>query len=113
LDSTKRRRGEPISNRMAYPHEAAGHDHGRTDDVLSGADRTSTNNRRLGSSDRLASLWSYRHARGLCDRCMEQWMPDHKCPNTVQLQAIEEVWDMLNESEAGDRDGNGSDSGRV
>jgi hypothetical protein len=23
----------------------------------------------------------------------------HKCPSTVQLQAIEEVWDMLNEED--------------
>jgi hypothetical protein len=101
LDSTRRHRGEPISHRMAYPHAAAGPNHGRIDGVLSGADRTSTKNRRLGSSDRLASLRSYRRAHDLCDRCAEKWMPGHKCPNTVQLQATEEVWDMLNESEAG------------
>jgi hypothetical protein len=100
LDSTRRRRGEPISHRMAYPHVAAGPDHGRTDGALSGADRTSTDHRRLGSADRLASLRSYRRACGLCDRCAEKWMPGHKCPTTVQLQVIEEVWDMLNELEA-------------
>jgi hypothetical protein len=55
---------------------------------------------RLGSStDRVASLKSYRRARGLCDRCAEKWFRGHKCPNTVQLQAIEEVWDLLDELE--------------
>jgi hypothetical protein len=36
---------------------------------------------------------------GLCDRCAEKWVHGHKCPSTVQLQAIEEVWNMLSENE--------------
>jgi hypothetical protein len=37
--------------------------------------------------------------RGLCNRCAEKWVHGHKCPSTVQLQAIEEVWNMLSENE--------------
>lgn len=46
-------------------------------------------------ADRVASLKSYHRARGLCDRCAEKWFPGHKCASTVQLHAIEEVWDLL------------------
>jgi hypothetical protein len=46
-------------------------------------------------ADRVASLKSYHRARSLCDRCAEKWFPGHKCASTVQLHAIEEVWDLL------------------
>jgi hypothetical protein len=35
--------------------------------------------------------------RGLCELCAEKWVPGHKCQPTMQLQVIEEVWDMLEE----------------
>jgi hypothetical protein len=85
---------------MAWPHATAAPDHGHADGVYTESDKNTRDNRRLGSSaDRVASLKSYRRARGLCDRCAEKWFPGHKCPSTVQLQAIEEVWDMLNEED--------------
>jgi hypothetical protein len=98
LESTRRRRVEPISNRMAWPPPTAPADHDRLDGVTPGVDKPVNDARRLGkSTDRLASLKSYRRARGLCDRCAEKWFRGHKCPNTVQLQVIEEVWDLLDE----------------
>lgn len=48
------------------------------------------------STDKLASLRAYRRARGLCQYCAEKWDKGHKCAQTVQLHAIQEVWDLLN-----------------
>lgn len=84
LESTRRRRVEPISNWMAWPHTAAAPKQGRGDGVSVNSDKPATDNRRLGLlSDLVASLKSYRGAHGLCDRCAEKWFPGHKCPSTV------------------------------
>lgn len=45
--------------------------------------------------DKLASLRSYRRARGLCDRCTEKWSCGHKCASSVQLHALEEVLELV------------------
>lgn len=42
----------------------------------------------------MAALRAYRRARGLCQRCAEKWSRDHQCPATVQLHALQEVWDL-------------------
>jgi hypothetical protein len=44
---------------------------------------------------KLGALKAYRRARGLCDRCAEKWHRGHTCNTTVQLHAIQEVWDLL------------------
>lgn len=49
--------------------------------------------------DKLRALRSYRRARGLCYTCGEKWSREHKCAATVQLHVVEELWDMLEESE--------------
>lgn len=41
------------------------------------------------------SLRTYRRARGLCQYCAEKWVKGHKCAPTVQLHAVQELWDML------------------
>lgn len=46
-------------------------------------------------ADKLSELRQYRRAQGLCDRCAEKWFRGHKCPPTVQLHAIQELWDLL------------------
>jgi hypothetical protein len=46
-------------------------------------------------ADKLSELRQYRRAQGLCDRCVEKWFRGHKCPPTVQLHAIQELWDLL------------------
>jgi hypothetical protein len=47
------------------------------------------------SEDKLRALKQYRRARGLCDRCAEKWAYDHKCSPTVQLHAIQELWELF------------------
>ncbi|XP_035823161.1 uncharacterized protein [Zea mays] len=44
--------------------------------------------------DKLAALRAYRRAKGLCQRCAEKWSRDHKCPPTVQLHALQELWEL-------------------
>lgn len=101
LDSTRRRRGEPISNRMAWPHATSSTEGGRLEGTAVVTDKLPVDSRRMSSSaDRVASLKSYRRARGLCDKCAEKWFPGHKCASTVQLHAIEEVFDLLNLDES-------------
>jgi hypothetical protein len=44
--------------------------------------------------DKLVALRAYRRARGLCQKCAEKVSKDHQCPPTVQLHALQEVWDL-------------------
>jgi hypothetical protein len=34
-------------------------------------------------------------AKGLCHRCGEKWFRNHKCADSVQLNVIHEVWDLI------------------
>lgn len=45
--------------------------------------------------DRLASLKSYRRAKGLCFVCGERWGKDHKCASSIQLHVVQELLDVL------------------
>ncbi|WVZ62778.1 hypothetical protein U9M48_012480 [Paspalum notatum var. saurae] len=47
------------------------------------------------SYDKVAALRAYRRAQGLCQRCAEKWTRDHKCPASIQLQVLQEVWDLF------------------
>jgi hypothetical protein len=40
---------------------------------------------------------AYRRARGLCDKCAEKWFHGHHCAPTVQLQVLEEMWELMHE----------------
>jgi hypothetical protein len=44
---------------------------------------------------KVAALHAYRRAKGLCQYCAEKYFRGHKCAPTVQLQAVQELWDML------------------
>jgi hypothetical protein len=44
---------------------------------------------------KVASLRAYRRAKGLCQYCAEKWNKGHKCADTVQLHAVQELWEML------------------
>lgn len=46
-------------------------------------------------NDKLSELRQYRRAQGLCDCCAEKWFWGHKCPPTIQLHAMQELWDLL------------------
>ncbi|CAO2168369.1 unnamed protein product [Urochloa humidicola] len=47
--------------------------------------------RHKSADDKWASIRSFRRAKGLCQYCAEKWSRDHKCAETVQLQALQEV----------------------
>jgi hypothetical protein len=41
------------------------------------------------------ALRAYRKARGLCQFCAKKWSRGHKCVPTVQLLAVQELWEVL------------------
>ena len=53
-----------------------------------------------GVEDKLNTLRSYRRAHSLCVRCGEKWSRDHKCPEALQLHALQEFWDMCNSDDS-------------
>jgi hypothetical protein len=59
-------------------------------DVKQGPDAT-----RFTPTNKLSALRAYRKARGLCQFCAEKWSRGHKCAPTVLLQAVQEVWELL------------------
>lgn len=46
-------------------------------------------------NDKLAALMAYRKAKGLCYKCGLKWGPQHKCPESVALNVVEELWQMV------------------
>ncbi|CAN6343657.1 unnamed protein product [Urochloa humidicola] len=56
--------------------------------------RVADNGRNRTTDDKLSALRSYRRARGLCIKCAEKWSRDHRCPETVQLHVIQELWEL-------------------
>ncbi|XP_021317789.1 uncharacterized protein LOC110435983 [Sorghum bicolor] len=48
--------------------------------------------------DKLSSLKNFHRARGLCIRCGEKWAPGHKCSSQPQLHALQEVWELFQDS---------------
>jgi hypothetical protein len=50
----------------------------------------------LPSTDEcIASLYAYHKAKGLCYKCGLQYNHGHRCSDTVQLQVVEELWQMV------------------
>jgi hypothetical protein len=45
--------------------------------------------------EKVATLAAYKMAKGLCRRCGEKWSKAHKCAASVQLNALQEVWNLL------------------
>ena len=41
--------------------------------------------------DKLIALKNYRRSKGLCFKCGEKWGPNHKCPPSISLNAIEDI----------------------
>ncbi|WVZ69878.1 LOW QUALITY PROTEIN: hypothetical protein U9M48_018599 [Paspalum notatum var. saurae] len=50
---------------------------------------------RSADQDKLATLRAYRRAKGLCDRCTEKWTRGHKCSSTIQLHALQEIYELF------------------
>jgi hypothetical protein len=49
---------------------------------------------------KVEALRSYRKAKGLCFTCGERWGRDHKCPAQIQLHVVEELLQMLEDSDS-------------
>jgi hypothetical protein len=45
--------------------------------------------------DKMAALVAYRMAQGLCKKCGGKWHKNHKCADSAQLNALQEVWDIV------------------
>jgi hypothetical protein len=43
----------------------------------------------------MAALVEYRMAQGLCQKCGKKWHKTHKCADSVQLNALQEIWDIV------------------
>lgn len=56
----------------------------------------------VSPDDKLTILRSYRRARGLCEVCAEKWVRGHKCATTIQLHAMQEVWELFSRGESFD-----------
>jgi hypothetical protein len=39
-------------------------------------------------------------AKGLCRKCGKKWFRNHKCADSVQLNVIQEVWDLIEANSA-------------
>jgi hypothetical protein len=50
------------------------------------------------TDDRLSTLYAYRKAKGLCYKCGLQYSRGHRCAETVSLQVVEELWQLINPS---------------
>jgi hypothetical protein len=68
--------------------------------VLAPDDKCSTEDACANSGeDKMRALKQYCRARGLCDCCTEKWKFGHKCAPTVQLQVIQEMWELFLDNE--------------
>ncbi|WVZ95116.1 hypothetical protein U9M48_040918 [Paspalum notatum var. saurae] len=47
------------------------------------------------AEERWSALRAYRRAKGLCQFCAEKWSKGHKCADTVQLNAMQEVLELF------------------
>jgi hypothetical protein len=47
------------------------------------------------TEDKLATLYAYRKAKGLCYKCGLIYARSHKCAETVQLHLVEELWQFM------------------
>lgn len=92
---------EPSSNRLAHKSTYPLPPPPKFDKPLTNSaaeDRRPTGVVRSNSvDDKVRALKQYRHARGLCDHCVEKWSYGHQCASTVQLHAIQELWELLPE----------------
>jgi hypothetical protein len=47
------------------------------------------------AKSKAAALRAYRRAMGLCYKCNEKWGKEHKCAPMIQLNAVQELWDLF------------------
>lgn len=49
--------------------------------------------------DKMQAVKAFRRAKGLCYKCGMKWAPGHKCAPTVAIHVVEELWQLLADSE--------------
>jgi hypothetical protein len=49
----------------------------------------------LPVEDKMQALIAYRMTRGLCNKCGEKWGKGHQCATTVQLNVLQELWELF------------------
>jgi hypothetical protein len=47
------------------------------------------------TDNKMAAMYAYRKAQGLCYKCGMTYSRGHRCADTVQLQMVEELWQMV------------------
>jgi hypothetical protein len=47
------------------------------------------------TDNKMTALYAYRKAQGLCYKCGMTYSRGHRCADTVQLQMVEELWQMV------------------
>jgi hypothetical protein len=52
-------------------------------------------NRSSQVDNKVSALRAYRRAKCLCQYCAKKYFRGHKCAPTIQLQVVQELWDML------------------
>jgi hypothetical protein len=45
--------------------------------------------------EKVAALAAYRMAKGLWRKCGEKWHKGYKCADSVQLNVLQEIWDLV------------------
>jgi hypothetical protein len=53
----------------------------------------------LSSDSKISALMAYKKAKGLCYKCGMKWNPSHKCAASVPLHVVEELWQLVHDSE--------------
>jgi hypothetical protein len=65
-------------------------------------DKTKTCNTRVQSvENKIAALATYRMTKSLCRKCGEKWNKGHQCADSVQLNVLQEIWDLIDDEAAG------------
>ncbi|WVZ57697.1 LOW QUALITY PROTEIN: hypothetical protein U9M48_008050 [Paspalum notatum var. saurae] len=59
--------------------------------------RTNTAERGKSQGDKVSALMAYRKAKGLCFKCGTKWGMQHKCPSSVSLNVVEELWQLVSD----------------
>ena len=72
--------------------------HSKTNDTKS-IEHAQSSTGAAKTDDKLANLMSYRRSKGLCFKCGGKWGPQHKCPTSVPLNLVEEIWGLLPENQ--------------
>jgi hypothetical protein len=83
-----------------YKNSVAYQAHNKGESSTSQGRRGSDNAKNSYTEDKAATLMNYKKLKGLCYKCVMKWNPDHKCANTVPLNVVEELWQMVSGKDA-------------